>query len=198
MPSAPLGGAKRGVGPVYTYTTPFSEEKLRILQEADACEQERARRGPAQHGIHSSHLVSWRDQPDDVALRARRLHTARQDCAASLKRRPRACPPRGRRWRRSQRREPRLMMREMVAHSIDRAALACRRRLGRSFGQRQIRQPRRDTRGKIGMPDGSATPNWIMGGTLGDGSAAVTRAAPGLGTKCWRRNTGCRCTWRRD
>ncbi len=34
----------------------------------------------------------------------------------------------------------------------------------------------------VGMSGGAATPNWVMGGTVRPGAAAVSRSAPGLGT----------------
>lgn len=35
---------------------------------------------------------------------------------------------------------------------------------------------------QMGMPGGSAKPDWIMGGTVSPGSAVVTRPAPGIGS----------------
>ena len=39
-----------------------AEEKLRILEEADACERGELGVALRKYGIYSSHLVSWRDQ----------------------------------------------------------------------------------------------------------------------------------------
>lgn len=35
---------------------------------------------------------------------------------------------------------------------------------------------------KMGMPGGSGSPDWIMGGTVSRGSPVITRPAPGIGT----------------
>src|SRR4051794_5088724 len=45
-----------------TRRTFTAAEKLRILDEADACERGKVGELLRQHGIYSSHLVSWRKQ----------------------------------------------------------------------------------------------------------------------------------------